>query len=127
VRIEYSVVLYQATRYDEALQQLELAIKATTNNEALASLHEARSNIYLAKRDFNAAVAAIDDQLANVVSQDERKGLRLAQARLEVSLGNWNEAAARFDAAVTEVPPDHDEKRREIMLEKAQALATHNV
>lgn len=126
LRYEFSGVLWKAEKYDEALQQLELAVQATSDQAGLAKLHEARFNVFFAKGNLEAAIGALEDQLANVTSSDVRVGLRLAQAQLEVARRNWKDAAARFDSALAEVPQGEPQKRLDIHLAKAQALATHD-
>ncbi len=126
LRYEFAGALWKAGKYDEALQQLELAIQATSDQAALAKLHEARFNIYFTKGDLEGAIGALEDQLANVSTAEERIAPRLLQAQFEIARQNWKEAAARFDDALADVPPAQQEKQLEIRLTKAQALAAHD-
>ncbi len=122
--------LRSVKKFDEGLRQLDEAIANSTNAEERSAWSEARLSLLVEKGDIDGALAALDARRAAATAPEERQTLFMRQARVAAAAGRWQDAAVRFDSALTELPKDADdanEQRREIILEKVRTLVPHDV
>jgi tetratricopeptide (TPR) repeat protein len=130
VRNGLIMALARGKRLDESLRELDLGLQTTRDPGVRAAWLETRSFVLAAKGDADGAVASLDDLLQTTNDAARRLDLRLRQARIAANAARWRDAAARFDVALTEIDPaapDARERRRAVLLEKAQTLAKHDI
>jgi tetratricopeptide (TPR) repeat protein len=112
-------------KYDEALRELEIAIKNTANEAQRVIWLKARPTLLARTGDVKGALSALEDLLKTTTAPDERLESRLLQARI-ASFGKlWAEAGGYFDAALAEIPstPDQtDDRVEKIRIEKIQTI-----
>ena len=114
--------LLQMQRYDDALRELDTAIKNASNDPQRTVWSRVRASLLARNGDIPGALNVLEDLHKAATTADERSELRLLQARVATFAKLWVDAGTYFDAARADAPSQTGEAADRIRNEKIQAI-----